>query len=159
MEDVVKALGFLCLGTRMKRVGERLQAETQVVIDGMELKISASQFPLLAAIDRLGPLTIGELTEALGVSQPGTTRSVNQLIELGYLEVTPSAEDQRRKVVALSPRGQALVDFARNEIWPRIEKAVAGLCAGLQGPILDQLAAIEAGLEKTPLHSRSPKQD
>ena len=29
VEDVVRALGYLTLGTRMKRIGERLQADTQ----------------------------------------------------------------------------------------------------------------------------------
>ncbi|RWE71116.1 MAG: transcriptional regulator, partial [Mesorhizobium sp.] len=29
MEDILRSLGFLCLGSRMKRIGELLQADTQ----------------------------------------------------------------------------------------------------------------------------------
>ncbi|TIU53204.1 MAG: transcriptional regulator, partial [Mesorhizobium sp.] len=28
MEDILRSLGFLCLGSRMKRIGELLQADT-----------------------------------------------------------------------------------------------------------------------------------
>ena len=157
MEDVVKALGLLCLGTRMKRLGERLQSQTQAIVDAVASDISAGQYPLLGAIDRLGPLTIGELAEALGVSQPGTTRTVNQLVALGYLEVKPSAGDQRRKVVDLSAKGRALVDISKTEVWPKVESAVTDLCRGLEGPLLEQLAAIEDGLEAESLSSRSRK--
>ncbi|MGO7161526.1 transcriptional regulator, partial [Rhizobium johnstonii] len=33
VEDVVRTLGFLCMGSRLRRIGERLQADTQQVID------------------------------------------------------------------------------------------------------------------------------
>ena len=33
VEDVVRHFGYLTLGTRLKRVGERLQSDTQKMID------------------------------------------------------------------------------------------------------------------------------
>ncbi|TJW60583.1 MAG: hypothetical protein E5V29_29115, partial [Mesorhizobium sp.] len=58
-----------------------------------------------------------------------------------------------------SNRGQPveapqLVDIAKREVWPRIEGAVQDLCADLSGPLLEQLAAIEDGLDAAPLHRR-----
>lgn len=74
MQDVIKELGLLCLGTRLKRLGDWLQADVQRLIDAAGLPIQAGQYPLLAALDRLGPLTVSELVEALGISQPGVTQ-------------------------------------------------------------------------------------
>ncbi|WP_075289781.1 MarR family winged helix-turn-helix transcriptional regulator [Pararhizobium arenae] len=155
VEDVVKSLGFLAMGTRMKRIGERLQADTQVLLEAMELPVGAGQCPLLAAIDMLGPLTIGELAEALGITQPAITRSVNQLADLGYLAVKPAEDDQRRRIVHLTEQGRRLVERAKAEIWPRIEAAVRDLCGGLSGPFLEQLAAVEGGLAARSLKQRS----
>ncbi len=70
MEDIVRTLGYLCLGTRLKRIGEQVQADTQRIMEQRGVTLQAGQYPLLAAIDRLGPLSIGELAEALGVTQP-----------------------------------------------------------------------------------------
>lgn len=154
-EDIVRALGFLCLGTRLKRVGERLQADTQKIMEDMEVGIAPGQYPILAAIDRLGPLTVGELADALGVTQPGVTRNISQLEKLGLLSTGQTPHDQRRRIVRLSGKGRQMVETAKNSVWPRIENAVREACGGLDGPLLDQLAAIEDRLADVPLQRRN----
>jgi DNA-binding MarR family transcriptional regulator len=157
VEDVIRSFGFLTLGTRMKRLGERLQADTQRIMDELGAPLQASQYPFLAAIDRLGPITVGELAEAVGITQPGATRTVAQLVELGMLEAKAASDDQRRRIVSLSREGKRLVAAAKREVWPRIRAAVADLCSDLDGPLLDQLAAIEDGLAAAPLDRRAAK--
>lgn len=153
-EDIVRSLGFLCLGSRFRRIGERLQADTQQIIESFGIAIQAGQYPFLAAIDRSGPMTIGELADAVGITQPGATRTLAQLVELGFVEMRASDEDQRRKLVSLTPSGIALVDRSKREIWPKIEAAVRELCGNLPAPLLEQLAGIEDGLTAAPLHRR-----
>lgn len=157
MEDVLRSLGYLCLGSRLKRIGEQLQADTQRLLDGLDVRVQSSQYPLLAALDRLGPLPVGELAQSLGVTQPGVTRSVSLLVDLGLVEATQSNDDQRRKMVSLTRSGQRLVDVAKRDVWPRVENAVADLCRDLSGPLLDQLAAIEDGLAAASLDRRVGK--
>ena len=154
VEDVVRAFGFLTLGTRMKRIGERLQADTQKIMDELGAPLQASQYPFLAAVDRLGPLTVGDLAEAIGITQPGATRTIGQLVELGMLESEPAPDDQRRRIVSLTKEGKRLIATAKRQVWPRIRDAVADLCGDLDGPLLDQLAAIEDGLAAAPLDRR-----
>src|SRR5256885_16046201 len=95
IEDVVKELGYLTLGTRLKRLGERLQAQTQVLLEGAGIGFPASHFPILAALERLGPLSVGELTEALGVTQPGVTRLLDKLESEGWVQSGQLANDRR----------------------------------------------------------------
>ena len=152
--DVIRELGHLALGTRLKRLGERLQSQTQRILDGYELPIQAAQFPFLAAIDRLEAATVGELAEAVGVTQPAATRALAQLAEAGYVEIVQAEGDQRRKSVTLSRQGKRLVELGKREVWPVIEAAVKDACRGASGPLLDQLAAIEDALEREPLERR-----
>ncbi len=154
VEDIVKSLGFLSLGSRFRRIGERLQADTQEIIDELGVSIQAAQYLFLQAIERAGPLTIGELAQAVGITQPGATRTVSQLVELGYVEIHTSTEDQRRRVVSLSSKGKDLVEYSRQTVWPRVERAVSELCGDLNGPLLEQLAYIERGLAAAPLSRR-----
>ncbi|WP_296739872.1 MarR family transcriptional regulator [Mesorhizobium sp.] len=157
MEDILRSLGFLCLGSRLKRIGEQLQADTQRVLDRLDVRIQSSQYPLLAALDRLGPLPVGELAQSLGVAQPGVTRSASLLAELGLVEVKPSNDDQRRRIVSLTASGQHLIEVAKRDVWPRIENAVAELCGDLSGPLLGQLGVIEDRLDAAPLDRRAEK--
>jgi DNA-binding MarR family transcriptional regulator len=154
-EDVVRELGHLTLGTRLKRIGERMQSQTQRILDAHELPIQAAQFPFLAAIDRIGPLTVGELADAVGVTQPGATRALAQLAGDGLVEITQAADDQRRKSITLTKQGKKLVDVGKRDVWPVIEAAVKDLCKKLEGTLLDQLAAIEDGLADRSLDRRA----
>jgi DNA-binding MarR family transcriptional regulator len=159
VEDIVRTSGLLTLGSRMRRIGERLQADTQQFIDEAGLGIQAGQYPFLAAIDGAGPLTIGELAQSVGITQPGATRTVGQLLDLGLVDMQPAPDDQRRRLVSLTEKGKQLVDVSRAEVWPRIAAAVADLCGGLDGPLLDQLATIEDGLAAASLMRRAPPKE
>lgn len=154
VEDVVRSLGYLSLGTRLKRIGERLQSDTQAIVDEFDGPVPAALHPPLAALDRVGPLGIGDLAEALGITQPGATRAVAQLARMGFVSVEQPAEDQRRRIITLTEAGREVVRQGKAALWVRIEAAVADLCGGLDGPLLEQLAAIEDGLAERPLLRR-----
>jgi DNA-binding MarR family transcriptional regulator len=158
VEDIVRNFGLLTLGSRMKRIGERLQGDTQKIMDEIGVPLQVSQNSLLAALDRLGPLSIGEIAEALGVSQPGVTRAVAQLAKAGMVKTKPGPGDQRRRVIALTRKGEQRVDHDKRVLWPRVEAAVADLCAGFGDGLLDNLAAVEDGLAALPLERRPLKE-
>jgi DNA-binding MarR family transcriptional regulator len=155
VEDVVRELGYLTLGSRLKRIGERLQAHTQRILEADGLAIPAGQFTFLAALDRLGALTIGELADSVGVTQPGATRAAAQLEEAGLVAITQAKDDQRRKSVALTAEGKRLVAAGKRTAWPLIERAVKDACRELEGPLLAQLAALEDALAEQPLDRRA----
>jgi len=157
VDDVVKEFGYLSLGTRLKRLGERLQAQTQVLLERVDIDLPASHFPLLAALDRLGPLNIGELTEAIGISQPGVTRLVDKLVAEGLLCSTQSVDDKRVRTITLTRPGRQLISRAKRVAWPVIEAAVADACGGPAGSMLTLLAALEAALEAAPLNVRAER--
>jgi DNA-binding MarR family transcriptional regulator len=155
MHDVVKELGFLTLGTRFKRIGESLQAQAQTLLARNGMDIPAALHPLLAALDRLGPLGVGELSQAVGVSQPVVSRSLLGLEASGLVESTPVAADRRVRRVRLSRKGRELVRHAKSAVWPLIDAAVAQACRSLKGSLLEQLSALEAALEQAPLAQRA----
>jgi DNA-binding MarR family transcriptional regulator len=158
IEDVVKEFGYLTLGTRLKRLGERLQAQTQVLLEDDGLDLPASHFPVLAALDRLGALNVGELTEAVGISQPGVTRLLDKLQAEGLVRSTQLAQDRRVRTVALTKVGRQLIDKSKRTAWPLIEAAVADACAaGPAQPLLAALTALEEELAAVPLSARADR--
>ncbi len=154
-EDVVKELGYLTLGTRLKRLGERLQSQTQVLLEAAGTDVPASHFPILAALDRLGALNVGDLTEAVGVSQPGVTRMVDKLAAEGLVRSAQSAGDRRVRTIELSKAGRQLISRSKRVAWPMIEAAVADACADGARSLLVALTALEEALAAAPLHARA----
>ena len=157
VEDVVKELGYLTLGTRLKRLGERLQAQTQVLLEYEDVGLPASHFPVLAALERLGALNVGELTEAVGTSQPGVTRLLDKLEAEHLVRSTQLAQDRRVRTIALTKSGRQLIARSKRTAWPMIEAAVADACAGPVQPLLAVLAALEEALAVAPLSIRAER--
>lgn len=154
VDDLVRKKGYLTLGSRMRRIGERLQAEVQQVMDERQVPIQSSHYPLLGALDEAGPMSIGDLADALGVSQPGITRSVGQLAKQKIVAIRRDKSDQRRTVVALATLGQQLVDDGRKTIWPQIENCLVEILSGQSGSLLDQLNILEDGLRDSSFSQR-----
>jgi len=156
-QDVVKDLGYLTLGTRLKRLGERLQGQTQVLLEHAGVDLPASHFPVLAALERLGVMNVGELTEAVGISQPGVTRMLDKLEADGLVCSTQLVDDRRVRTIALTRSGHQLISRSKRTVWPMIEAAVADACAGPALPLLAALAALEQALVTAPLSVRTER--
>ena len=159
IEDVVKELGYLALGTRLKRLGERLQAQAQVILEDADIDLPASHFPVLAALMRLGALNVGELTAAVGMSQPGVTRLLDKLAAEGLVHSTQSAADRRVRTIELTKSGRQLVTKTKRTVWPVIAASVADACSGPAGALLPVLAALEVALEEESLGARARRLD
>jgi DNA-binding MarR family transcriptional regulator/GNAT superfamily N-acetyltransferase len=150
--DVLRDLGPIFLGSRLKRLAERMQAGAAQVLADAGLAIQPAHTPLLTALDR-GPLTVGQLAEAVGTSQPGVTRAAGQLVRMGLVEASQGV-DQRQRTLALTAAGQAVMTRVKLFIWPRVKAAVDEMCDGLGGPLLEQIAALETALASRPLNER-----
>jgi DNA-binding MarR family transcriptional regulator len=156
-EDFVRATGYLTLGSRFRRLGERLQADVGRILLAEGIDVPVPFFPALTAIQRAGSLTVGNLAEAMGVSQPGVTRSLAQMAAMGLVKSARGKADQRQRTVTLTKKGDELVSRTHGELWPRVREAVAELCAGLEGPLLDQLGQLEDELARLPLDRRAAR--
>lgn len=153
--DLIAELGYVFLGSRLKRVAERLQADAVKVHRAMGIDAQPAELALLGAIDRFGPLTISGAVEALGVSQPAVTRTAATLVDRGVLVAESSEDDQRQKTLKLTRQGRALVSKAKRLAWPHIGEAVKLMCRPLEGPLLDQLAGLERALGERSLETRA----
>jgi len=159
INDIVRQKGHLTLGSRLKRIGERLQADVQHLLNQRDIPIQSGQYPLLVALAEHGPLAVGDIATALGVSQPGITRSVIQLAKQNLVTIQRGKEDRRTKTVALTPAGQTVVSVGRVHIWPQIEASLGDILSGNTGSLIEQLDILEDALDQSSLPQRIAKGD
>ena len=95
MRDVLADEGGVMLGSRLKRLAERLQAGAELMARDCGLPTQPAQMPLLTALWRHGPMSVGEAAERAGVSQPAITRIAGQLAGLGLVETREARKDRR----------------------------------------------------------------
>ena len=155
MPDILQDLGYLALGSRLKRLAERLQADAAQIFEQNCFVTQPSHFPLLAALDRYGPLTVSEAVSALGVSQPAVTRSLVGLVDMGLAETTVSETDRRQKSISLTMEGAEAVARMKRDVWPHVARAAEELAAGPDASLLEQIARIEAAFDEKSLTARA----
>ncbi len=112
-------------------------------------ELSLNQMAVLGALYRNGDLAVGELAAHERVQPPSMTRTVNCLVEGGYVTRRPHETDGRQVLVSLTDSGHAtvLADRARRDAWlaMRLGELTADERAVLRraAPILERLARTE----------------
>lgn len=153
MTDILREAGPVFLGSRLKRLAERMQAEAAIAIADADLPCQPGHMALLAALAR-GPQSVSQLVAAVGTSQPGVTRAVGQMAQLGLVD-TATGRDQRQRLVSLTPEGEAAHATALTDVWPRIGAAVVSLLASIPGDFLASVEQIEEALTDRSLLDRA----
>lgn len=116
--------------TRWAREFHRLEGDTG---------LSAERIELLAYLERRSQASAGEVAEALGVSRPAVTRTVNRLEEDGLVRRNENALDGRSVLIRLTPAGRRALNKAR-------ANRVRAMASRLRGRTERELGQLEQGL-------------
>ncbi len=159
IDDIVRRKGLLALGSRLKRISERLQSEVQDLLDLHDVPIQAFQYPLLTTLAENGALEIGQIAKTLGVAQPGVTRNVSQLSKQGLVSVSRDDRDKRVRRVDLTDAGRDVIQQGRDVIWPAIELYLGEILSETDGSLLDHLGRLEDGLAAETMVARAARSE
>jgi DNA-binding MarR family transcriptional regulator len=105
--------------------------------------LSYALISLLFNIGRNQPISAGELAASEGVSPPSVTRSLNRLIELGYVSRVPDPADRRAALIRLTTRGVKEREklLRSREVW--LEEHLERLSPDELAALLAALPALE----------------
>ncbi|WP_417317436.1 bifunctional helix-turn-helix transcriptional regulator/GNAT family N-acetyltransferase [Emcibacter sp.] len=148
-EEVFLDLG---IGTRLKRLYERLAADAERMYNESGLDFRVRYFPVIYPLSLTDGQTIAELAQKSGLSHSAVSQIVKQLLSLSFVEME-TGEDARSRIIRLSNGGRELV--ARlTPLWGDLEKAVGILRSECEADILQAMEEFEAALDRKPLYRR-----
>lgn len=84
------------------------------------LGLRGNQFSILAKLDRLGPMTINTLAEAMVTDRTTLGRNIKPLQRDGLIAIEASASDRRAKELHLTKTGTKRLDEAR-KVWSQAQ--------------------------------------
>lgn len=119
----------------VRRVGLLYDAELAAV------GLKTTQYSLLSAVLKLGPLRPGDLARAMQMQPSTLTRNLKPLVEAGWLALT-AGPDGRSRAVDLTPAGRVLREQARRR-W-RVAQDRLNLSLGEQ-----RVAALHALIQES----------
>lgn len=121
-----------CICLNLRKATRRVTHYYESVLAPTGLKIT--QLPILAQAVQSGPVSMTALSQTLVMDRTTLTRNLQPLIRLGYLLVTPDANDRRARMVTVTAAGREALTAAL-PLWQQA-----------QAVMLDQLGHFSAGV-------------
>ena len=116
-----KSGGAPCTCGRLRRASRAL---TQLYDDAMAAAgLRVTQFSLLRALAREGPLRISDLAARQLLDRTALSRNLDPLVAAGYVGIA-RGRDARTREVAITPKGAAALDAAQPH-WLSAQRKVA----------------------------------
>lgn len=140
--DFIDDLGLLALGSRLRRLSDRIMSSGVIVYRGAEVRFEPRWFPVFRVLADRGELTVGECARELGLTHAAVSQTAKRLLERGLIEASRDADDERRRLLSLSEAGVAMLPRLR-ELWDDIESSLRD---AVDYGGVDVLAAVQ-GLE------------
>ena len=153
-DDFLDELGVVALGSRLKRLSDRLLADAAAVYQHFDFDVQTKWFPLLSLLRVTPHITVVEAAQALGISQPAVSQFSRQLSDAGLVEITSCDKDARRRLLTLSPHGRNLVEEMQ-PMWNAVREAAEALCHEEGNDFYPSLRALERAVQRQSLLSRT----
>jgi DNA-binding MarR family transcriptional regulator len=101
------------------------------------LGLTSGQFSLLTSLNRPEPARMGSVAAVLGMDRTTLTAALKPLQQRGLIDVAVDPDDQRGRIVTLTPSGLALLTRAV-PIWKRTHRKIEQHLAGADPDALRQ---------------------
>ena len=132
----------LALGSRFKALSDALYDAADTVYRARGSKLQGRWFPVLRLLHDRGPSAVTEVAAAIGQTHSAVSQLSARLARAGFVRQASDRDDGRRRVLALTPKGEAALRELK-PVWHEIRATVA---EWIDGDLLDALARFEARL-------------
>lgn len=151
--DHLAELGALALGSRLKRLSDLLFQQVEELYREQGIAFHSRYFPIIAALDRLGPCGVVNLARAVGVTHAAISQLLGKMERETLIVVTQDTADARAKRIELSAKSLSLLERLR-PTWQTLRVTLEAELAAVDSGFLDTLAKLERRLLDAPLAER-----
>lgn len=106
--DLYDKIGKVALGSRLRRLGERLGEEASEIYRLYGIDLRPNWFPVFYVLSPGHERSISEIANEIGHSQPSVSKIVQQMLKQGLVKELKTNTDKRKTVISLSPKGREL---------------------------------------------------
>jgi len=150
--DFTRRQGPAAVGGRLRRLSERIDREAFEIYSALGLGFEQRWFGPVNLLERFGPLSVGELAEALGITHASVSQSRASLVRAGHVRARPHERDARSRRLELTASGRKLAARLR-PVWEAMDDAARALDAEAGG-VVRVLERLEQALDRQSLAER-----
>lgn len=150
--DPSRSLGGAAIGALLRRISERIDRDANRVYARLGVDFEQRWMGVLDLLALKGPMSVNDLARDLRISHPSVSQTRRSLLAAGLVGESADPADGRRRLLHLTPEGEALVETLR-PVWAALEQAGRGLDAEA-GDAVAALVRLEAALDRRSILER-----
>ena len=154
--DFVNNLGLLVLGSRLRRLSDRIMSSGQEIYRTAKIEFEPRWFPVFRLLADHGPLTVGVCARRLGLTHASISQMARAMGKHGIITSRKDASDERRRLLELTDKGRAMLPELQT-LWQDIEAGIRDVVDYGGVDILAALEGIEQALAVQSLSERASK--
>ena len=151
--DLINHLGELALGSRLKRLSDRIMRDGSRIYQANDIEFEPKWFPVFYLLSEAAPLGVTELSQQLGVTHAAVSQTVRELLQKKLITGIKDRNDGRRRLLSLSKKGLELLPRIK-DLWNDIAIAFHRMINEHQYNILDSLQEVEQSFMESSLDER-----
>ena len=151
--DLIKELGPLALGSRLRRLSERLMRDISRVYDAQQVEFEPRWFAVTYLLKQEGAMNVTAIARALGLTHPAINQIADAMVRQGLLIGNKRKTDERQRVLSLTLKAKEMVKQL-TPVWEEIEAANRELLRTAGKDLLTMVSRIEKELDKTDMYQR-----
>lgn len=151
--DLFNQLGELALGSRLKRLSDRIMRDGARIYQSNDIGFEPKWFPVYYMLSQKAPLGVTELSQDLGVSHAAVSQVIRELLKKKLVTGVKDRTDGRKRLLSLSEKGQMLLPKIQ-ELWNDIAVAIHQMILSHQSNIIDSIGEVEQSFEECSLDQR-----
>ncbi len=155
MANYYEELGVLVLGSRLRRMSERMLSEIAGIYKSKGIDFEPGWFHVLYLLNENTEMSITEISERLSMSHPSVIQ-VTRVMEKNEVVVAfPGKKDKRKRTLKLTTKGEKLLKQII-PVWEEIQQATTDLLNDGEhsNVLLEAISELETNLNKRGLVER-----
>ncbi|WP_259014726.1 bifunctional helix-turn-helix transcriptional regulator/GNAT family N-acetyltransferase [Emticicia fluvialis] len=145
--DLISDLGALALGSRLKRLSDRMMKSVSEIYKSSGVDFESKWFPIFYVLSKEGEKGIMEIAEILNITHPGVIQIAREMEKAGWITSVKSGTDGRKRHLKLTVKAyQNLPQL--EEMWVSFKENNEKIIRASQHNILMAMQEIEDFLDK-----------
>ncbi|QSE96059.1 bifunctional helix-turn-helix transcriptional regulator/GNAT family N-acetyltransferase [Fulvivirga lutea] len=150
--NILNDIGYLSIGSRLRRIYEKLQIDGDKIYSELGLNFKSSWFAVFYALSKQDNQSITQLANQIAFTHITVKNIVRELEASKLVKITANKTDKRSKVVSLTPKGEQL-KIKLLPVWESFGRTLKDLFQ-VDNTFINALTEIDQLLEAKPLASR-----
>ncbi|WP_337966220.1 helix-turn-helix domain-containing GNAT family N-acetyltransferase [uncultured Flavobacterium sp.] len=121
-------VGKVALGSRLRLMTAMITDDAAKIYESYGMNFMPKWFPVFYTLIEEREITITEIANEIGHSQPSVSKIVQEMIAVGLVEESLKSNDKRRNIVGLTEKGKEFSKELKQQLKD-VEAAVDGLIA------------------------------